>query len=220
MKPIPPLLPRHPLMAEWWNALVEEVRRQGNLSVEGGDFEDTPGGRQLTIPRTDRGFMARVWRDDGGSDSGSGDVCPGGLAWHQQRPAKCGAWEDDPNGLRSTGADEPAFEWNANDDLVPDNTVVWLEPGAVWYDAATSQVRRDWRYQFAGFGAGPESGSGDSGSGDCGGRGTPLGDLIQCAASGSGTEETDIRNVCLAVRVGGKFLPVVAIDPVTGEVFG
>jgi hypothetical protein len=119
----------------------------------------------------------------------------------------------------STGADEPAFEWNGNDDLVPDNTIVWLEPGAVWYDADTNQVRRDWRYQFAGFGAGPESGSGDSGSGDCGGRGAPLGDLIQCAASGSGTEETDIRNVCLAVRIGGQFFPVVAIDPATGQVF-
>jgi hypothetical protein len=147
--------------------------------------------------------------EDGGSgDSGSGDSGSGDrprYGWRAVRHVP---------GNMSPADVEPPFAGDADQLPLYDlsdlglnvGDVVWAQRGAGnWYETtATGALCAE---------------DAGSGSGPCAGGGTPLSELIQCDGGGSGSPgDTQVRDVCLAVRICGRLYPVVATDPNTGEV--
>ncbi len=212
MKPLRPATPGGPLYAEDLNALFAEVQRLSRLTGEGVDVDSGPTGVHLRVEAPDPGFWALITglagSGSGGGGSGSGSGCGPGegpfYAYAEYKPVQCGNFEAVAGGRSG----DYAFE--ANNAPVPIPSFQFLRPAAAWADGTTTV--REWVFT-AGSGLCDGSGSG---------AGTPLTDLIQCeSGSGSGSGGgTQIRNVNLAVNVCGRLYPVVALDPVTGEILG
>jgi hypothetical protein len=162
------------VQAETLNWMLDQITRLNDLTVEGAEYEQVPGGRQLRIPKPPVGFWARVRKAEGGSVSGSDSCQP--YDWWEQEPIGCGNFQDDDFGRTGTLEDgDPAYSVPPDAD-VPDDSIVWLTKGLAAItpeeDLAgsgsgpgdvTEPVIQEWYFQLGGDGGG--AGSGGSGSG-------------------------------------------------------
>jgi hypothetical protein len=53
------------VQAETLNWMLDQITRLNDLTVEGAEYEQVPGGRQLRIPKPPVGFWARVRKAEG-----------------------------------------------------------------------------------------------------------------------------------------------------------
>jgi hypothetical protein len=216
VKEIRRLTPGGPVWADDYNELAAAVEWLMRLDVDGGEIERAPGAPLFRIPGASTAAVVRVTGGDSGSASGSG--CNGigppdaGVYWPAvttRKNRQSGAWEDFvPVWLDdANGAD--------------------LEVGQRYLALLTDLLCIDGEFRpVYTTGGGTLCDPAAAGSGACvgaAGAATPLSDLIQCdggGESGSGTSQTQIRDVCLGVLICGKVYPVVALDPATGDVLG
>jgi hypothetical protein len=161
------------VQADTLNWMREQITRLNDLTVDGAEYEQVPGGRQLRIPKPPIGFWARVRKAEG-SGSGSGACQP--YDWWEQEPIGCGNFQDDEFGRTGTLADgDPAYSIPP-DAVVPDDSIVWLTKGlaAVTLESdlagsgsgagdVTEPVIQEWYFQL---GTGGEGGSGSGGECD------------------------------------------------------
>jgi hypothetical protein len=154
MKQLPPFRPPW-VAADDLNVIREEVLRRSTFDVEGGDFEETPGGRVLRIPSVEVPIPARVVE---AGDTTDADTVP--HSWVQQRPRQDGTWEDDPNGINGNAPGTADFATDgamAGPLFSPDgggmepDTVAYIRKGYV--GLVGGAVRQEWEVIGAAGGA-------------------------------------------------------------------
>ncbi len=142
MKPISEARAGHPLYAADINAQSSELRRQGNVSFEGGTVNSEGGGVHISVDGT-KGFWARLQARDGFK-----------YGWYSvEKVVENYGWNfpvfDEIAYNSSTPFDNYAIEVNRNIG-VPFGTVVWLEPISNQVDGTESKTI--YVFQFNEFG--------------------------------------------------------------------
>jgi predicted nucleic acid-binding Zn-ribbon protein len=137
MQPIQPASPGQPLRASDINAANDELKRQGNVTVDGANATSESTGVHLTVP-TSKGFWARI----------NGQLSR--YYGYYEVIRSVDGWIPKEDGRTSTPQEDYAVEIN-NNTSVPMGMVVWLEPISGFYDGNRNKTIYSFTHSSYGY---------------------------------------------------------------------